>query len=104
MAALNRPVSRWFEAAQLLIIHSFDFVQDQPICQTQQVRMGERPLLGPLPTCNLTGAFYYWPAGRIPPTHSPVSGEGYPLITRFQVAHQLTGMFHGLSAEGHPSQ
>ena len=86
--------------------------QDQPICRMQQVsslvvwRSG--PQQGPLPiplTALRTGCkptVYF--AGVIPPTHFPVAGAGYPLITRFQVAHQLTGMFHGLSAEGHPFQ
>jgi len=90
--------------------------QDQPICRMQQVRMGERPQQEPLPIPSTTPsttlraglrtgcklAVYF--ADVIPPTHSPVVGEGYPLITRFQVAHQLTGMFHGSSAEGHPVQ
>ena len=85
--------------------------QDQPICRVQQVRLGERPPTGATPHSFdyaqdrlQTNRPSVYCAGRIPPTHSPVSGEGYPLTTRFQLAHQLTGMFHGSSAEGHPSQ
>ena len=42
--------------------------------------------------------------GWMPLIHSPVSGFGKPPSTRFRFAHQLTGIFHALSADGQSDQ